>query len=108
MSIKIKRYPANNSEFLQSGRTRTQIDIPGGVGLTDLTQSDIVLDMQVNCYTTSAKTTSVLLPCTFGNNEMVGSESILRHSRVVSRDNGLLNERRHLNVIDANLDWYTK
>jgi hypothetical protein len=52
---------------------------------------------------------AVLYPATFGQRgQMVGPQALIRNSRVKSDEHGLLNERRHQNVIDSNLDWYAK
>jgi hypothetical protein len=105
-AIKVKRFQANESEFTQNGRNRTEVLVPASVGFTDLTGSKVILDMHVDVLQGATK---VALPVTFGNHEMVsGAQALLRNSRVVSADNGLLNERRYANVIDANLDWYSQ
>ena len=105
-AIKVKRFNANESEFTQNGRNRTEVLVPASVGFTDLTGSKVILDMHVDVLQGATK---VALPVTFGNHEMVsGAQALLRNSRVVSADNGLLNERRYANVIDANLDWYSQ
>lgn len=107
MSLKLRRYNANESEFTRTGRTRATIDVPGGAGFTDLTQSKLILDMQMNA--TDSTGASVLWPCTFGQRgQMVGPQALLRNSKVTSREHGFFNERRHGNVEDANLDWYGK
>ena len=112
MSLKIRRYNAENSEFEQNGRTRTEIQIPGTVGFTDLTTSKLVLDMKV---VIKEGATEVMLPSTFGDaagaapaSDMCGPVALIRNTKVVSQDFGLLNERRHVNVIDSNLNWYKK
>jgi hypothetical protein len=105
-AIKVIRFQANESEFTEQGRNRTEVSVPASVGFTDLTGSKVVLDMHVDVFQGA---TRVPLPVTFGNQEMVaGPQSLIRNSRVVSSSNGLLNERRYANVIDANLDWYSQ
>jgi hypothetical protein len=104
MSVKIKRYQASESNFTRFGRTRTQIDIPSSVGITDLTASKVVLDMHVE---TLENGTLVNIPVSFGNGQMIGSQSLIRNARVNSRQHGLLNERRQQNVLSANLDWFS-
>lgn len=104
MSIRIKRYQANESNFTRFGRTRTQVEIPGSIGLTDLTASKCVLDMHVETLENGAL---INIPVSFGNGQMVGSQSLIRNARVQSRQYGLLNERRQQNVLSANLDWFT-
>ena len=105
-AIKVKRFQANESEFTKTGRNRTEVKVPASVGFSDLTGSRVILDSHV---TVQQGSTIVPLPVTFGNYEMVGGpQALIRNSRVVSAQNGLLNERRYANVIDANLDWYSK
>lgn len=105
-AIKVRRMQANESEFTKTGRTRTEVKVPASVGFSDLTGSKVILDSHV---TVKEGSTVVPLPVTFGNYEMIGgAQSLIRNSRVVSAQNGLLNERRYANVIDANLDWYGK
>jgi len=105
-AIKVLRFRANESEFTQNGRNRTEVVVPASVGFTDLTGSKVILDMHVDVLQGATK---VPLPVTFGNQEMVGgAQAMIRNARVVSADNGLLNERRYANVIDANLDWYSQ
>ena len=113
MSLKIRRYAAENSEFTKLGRTRTEIHIPGTVGFTDLTTSKLVLDMNVTI--TDSNEDQVLMPSSFGDangtyphSDMTGAVALLRNSKVVSQDHGLLNERRQINVIDSNMNWYKK
>lgn len=114
MSIKIRRYHADESEFTFTGRNKTKITVPGNVGFTDLTQSNLVLDMHVHVTTIPPTTgqepapeTIVLYPATFGlRGQVVGAQSLIRNAIVTSREHGLLNERRHQNVIDSNIDWY--
>lgn len=103
MSIKIKRFQANESNFTRFGRTRTQVEIPGSIGITDLTASKLVLDM--HCETVE-NDQIINIPVSFGNGQMVGAQSLVRNARVQSRQHGLLNERRQQNVLSANLDWY--
>lgn len=107
MSVKLRRYQANDSDFTQNGRVRTTVTVPGSAGFTDLTESKLILDMQVNVK--GAAGANVFYPATFGaRGEMVGPQSLIRNARVISREHGLLNEQRHQNVIRSNLDWYTK
>ena len=104
-AIKVKRYQANESDFTKTGRNRTEVKVPASVGFSDLTGSKVILDMHA---TVMEGSTIVPLPVAFGNGEMIGgAQALLRNSRVISAQNGLLNERRYANVIDANLDWYT-
>ena len=105
-AIKVKRYQANESDFTKTGRNRTEVKVPASVGFSDLTGSKVILDMHA---TVMQGSTIVPLPVAFGNSEMIGgAQALLRNSRVISAQNGLLNERRYANVIDANLDWYSK
>ena len=105
-AIKVKRFQANESDFTQTGRLRTEIKVPASVGFSDLTGSKVILDLHMNV---KQGATDVALPVTFGQQEMVGgAQALIRNSRVVSAQNGLLNERRYANVIDANLNWYSK
>lgn len=107
MSVKLRRYQANDSDFTQNGRIRTTVTVPGSAGFTDLTESNLILDMQVNVK--GAAGANVFYPATFGaRGEMVGPQALIRNARVISREHGLLNEQRHQNVISSNLDWYTK
>lgn len=106
MSVKIKRFHANQSDFTKTGRTRTEVNIPGSVGITDLTSSKVILDMHVNLKDSTGA--DVLLPVTFGNEQMIGAQALIRNSSVASDQHGLLCERRQANVIDANLGWYQK
>ncbi len=103
-AIKVKRFQANESDFTKSGRTRTEVKVPASLGFSDLTGSKVILDMHA---TVKQGSTIVPLPVAFGNHEMIGgAQALIRNSRVMSAQNGLLNERRYANVIDANLDWY--
>lgn len=106
MSLRIRRYNANESDFTKDGRTRGHIDIPSTVGFTDLTSSKLVLDMKINVSDTAG---TVLLPATFGtNSQMVGAQALIKNCKVVSKENGFMNEQRNQNVVAANLDWYQK
>lgn len=106
MSVKIRRYNANESDFAKGARVRTEIQVPASAGVTDLTSSKLVLDMHMNL--TDANGT-VLLPVTFGNQQSVGgAQALIRNTAVISQTNGILNERRNQNVLSANLDWYVK
>jgi len=106
MSVKIRRYNANESEFARGARTRTEIPVPASAGITDLTSSKLVLDMRMTC---TDNVGNVLLPVTFGNQQSVGgAQALIRNSAVISQTNGVLNERRNQNVISANVDWYLK
>lgn len=105
MSLKLRRYNANESDFTRVGRTRATIDVPASAGFTDLTQSKLILDMQMNVADSTG--TSVLWPGTFGQRgQVVGPQALLRNCKVTSREHGLMNERRHVNVQDSNMDWY--
>lgn len=104
MSIKIRRYHADESEFTFTGRNKTKVTIPGNVGFTDGTQNQLILDMHVDV---KEGQNTVLYPATFGlRGQVVGAQSIIRNAVVTSREHGLMNERRHQNVIDSNIDWY--
>lgn len=106
MSIKLRRYQANESDFTKDGRSRATIDVPASVGFTDLTSSKLIMDMQLNV---KQGANDVLLPATFGlDQQMVGPQAVIRNSKVVSMENGLMNEQRNSNVISANMDWYVK
>ena len=106
MSVKIRRYNANESEFAKGARTRTEIQVPASAGVTDLTSSKLILDMHMTCTDPSG---DVLLPITFGNQQSVGgAQALIRNTAVISQTNGVLNERRNQNVISANVDWYLK
>ena len=106
MSVKIQRYHANESNFAKGGRLRTEIEVPASAGITDLTSSKLVLDMQMTCQ---AGSNAVLLPVTFGNQQSIGgAQALIRNSAVISQQYGVLNERRNQNVISANVDWYLK
>lgn len=109
MSVKIKRFHANESNFTQKGRIRTAVEIPASVGITDLTTSKVIFDMHVNSYEGSAETGGeVHIPISFGNGQMVGGpQALIRNSLVQSKPWGLLNERRQQNITSANLDWFT-
>lgn len=101
--IKITRYHAEESDFSKAGRTRCHVTVPAQAGFTDLTTSKVVLDMHWDIEN------AIKLPCTFGANQLVGgAQALIRNSKARSKQNGLLNERRHQNVISANLDTYTK
>jgi hypothetical protein len=104
MSVKIKRFQANESDFTRFGRTRTQIEVPGSIGITDLTASKIVCDMHAE---TLENGVPINIPVSFGNGQMIGAQSLIRNARVHSRQHGLLNERRQQNVLSANLDWFS-
>lgn len=106
MSVKIRRYNANESDFAKGARTRTEIHVPASAGVTDLTSSKLILDMHMTCTDANG---AVLHPITFGNQQSVGgAQSLIRNSAVISQTNGILNERRNQNVLSANLDWYVK
>lgn len=107
MSLKIRRYVANQSNFLSTDAAPlTQVDVPASVGFTDLTQCKMVLDMQV---AVTDNGTAIVFPTSFGRGgQMVGPQALVRNTKVRSREFGLLNEQRHQNVISANLDWYKK
>jgi hypothetical protein len=106
MSVKLQRYPANESQFNRGGRLRTEIQIPSSAGIVDLTSSKVVLDMHMEV---KAGTTDVLLPCTFGNQEQVGGpQALIRNSSLVSNQSGTLTEKRNRNIIDANIEHYKK
>ena len=107
MSVKIRRYNANESDFTQTGRVRTNIEVPGSVGITDLTNSKLIFDMHVDVYEGNVNN-KLHIPTTFGDGQMVGgAQALIRNTSVTSKMYGLLNERRQQNVISANLDWYT-
>lgn len=119
MSIKLRRYISDKSNFLSTDPAPlTSVTIPGSIGFTDLTQSRVVLDMEIHAYEPTLApsggnfcdpTTEVKIPCTFGRGgQMIGAQSTIRNSKVRSRNFGLLNEQRNQNVISANFDWYTK
>jgi len=105
MSIKLKRYHANESDFKATGRNRTEVNVLSDIGFTDLTSSRAVADMHIDVL---QGTTPVTLPATFGNGEMVGAQSLIKNTRTVSQKFGLLNEKRNQNVIHSNVDWYLK
>lgn len=105
MSVKIQRYHANESNFAKGGRLRTEIEVPASAGVTDLTSSKLILDMQMTCKEGS---NTVLLPVTFGNQQSIGAQALIRNSAVISQSYGVLNERRNQNVISSNVDWYLK
>ena len=106
MSIQLKRYPANESEFRRGGRLRTEVQIPSSAGIVDLTSSKVVLDMHMEV---KAGSNDVLLPCTFGNQEMVGGpQCLIRNSALISNTSGTLNEKRNRNVTYANVQHYKK
>jgi len=109
-AIKVKRFQAQESEFTQTGRNRTDVNIPASVGFSDLTGSKVILDMHVDVYQgTGDNAIKVPLPVSFGNQEMVGgAQALIRNSKVTSAQNGLLNERRWANVLDANIEWYSQ
>ena len=69
MSVKLVRFNANESNFAKGGRLRTEINVPASVGITDLTGSKLILDMHMSVQ---QGTNDVLLPVTFGNQQMVG------------------------------------
>ena len=119
MSIKIRRYISDKSNFLSTDPAPlTAINIPGSIGFSDLTQSRVILDMEVHAYEPTLAPSGgnfanpdleVKIPCTFGRGgQMIGAQSIIRNSKVRSRNFGLLNEQRHQNVISSNFDWYLK
>jgi len=103
MSVKLRRYHANESNFAKGGRLRTEINVPASVGVSDLTSSKLILDMHM---VVQQGTTDVLLPVTFGNQQQVGAQALIRNTAVISQTYGILNERRNQNVLSANLDWY--
>lgn len=106
MSLKIRRYQAEESDFTKAVTTRTHIEVPASVGFTDLTTSKLILDMEPEVSGAGA---TAVVPCTFGlNGEMVGGAQVLiRNSIVESKENGFMNEQRERNVVSANLDdWY--
>ena len=106
MSLKIRRYNANESGFAKGARVRTEIHVPASAGVTDLTSSKLVLDMHMNLTDSNG---TVLLPVTFGNQQSIGgAQALIRNSAVISQSSGILNERRNQNVIESNLGWYTK
>lgn len=106
MSLKLLRIPANESAFTQTGRIKTELNVPSSVGIVDLTQSKVVLDMHVDVL---QGTNPVLLPTTFGNQEQVGGPHVLiRNSSMTSQNHGQLTEKRNRNVIHANTQYYTK
>jgi hypothetical protein len=105
MSVKLKRFHANESNFSRGGRMRTEVQIPASLGVVDLTASKVILDMHMEL---KAGSTDVLLPVTFGNQQQVGAHSLIRNTAIISESNGILNERRNRNVIDSNHLWYLK
>jgi len=118
MSLKIRRYIADKGNFLSTDPAPlTSVTIPGSVGFTDLTQSRVILDMEVHAYDPRDApsggnfcdpTNEVKIPCTFGRGgQMIGAQAIIRNSKARSKNYGLLNEQRNQNVIRANFDWYT-
>lgn len=103
MSLKLRRYHSNESDYTRTGRNKMTFDIPPSVGFSDLTQSKLVLDVNMEVLDDQ------LIPCTFGiQGEMTGAKAILRNARVKSRQYGMFSERTHINVLDSNLDWYEK
>jgi hypothetical protein len=107
MSVKIRRYQASESDFTQKGRVRTNVEVPGSVGITDLTTSKCIFDMHIDCYERDSAT-KIHIPTSFGNGQCVGgAQALIRNSQVTSKMHGLLNERRQQNILSANLDWFT-
>lgn len=105
MSIKLRRYHAQESNFAKGGRLRTEINVPADAGFVDLTQSKVILDMHM---VPQQGSTDVLLPVTFGNQQLVGAQALIRNAAAISQAGGMLNEKRHQNVLHANLDFYQK
>jgi hypothetical protein len=76
MSLKIRRYIADKGNFLSTDPAPlTSVTIPGAIGFTDLTQSRVILDMEVHAYDPRDApsggnfcdpTDEVKIPCTFG------------------------------------------
>jgi hypothetical protein len=108
MSVKIRRYIANQSNFLSTDPAPvTSYDIPRNVGYVDLTQSKVIFDMHVDVQDNGNNPIS--FPTSFGQGgQMIGPQCLIRNAKVVSTDHGLLNEQRQQNVLSANLDWYLK
>jgi hypothetical protein len=117
MSISLKRFQAAESDFTQTGRLRAKVTVPGLVGFTDLAHSKVVFEMTP---TVESGGNAMPWPVTFTQptgrsnadfapkQAMVGAQALIKNTRVVSREYGLLNEQRHQNVISSNLDWYLK
>src|SRR3990167_8533872 len=107
MSLKTVRYVADRTNLTQAGAFRANVRVPSYAGIADLSNSRLVMDMTIQCYL-SGTTTAVLLPCTFGNMQSVGSQVLVNNTKVISDKFGLINERTHQNIRGANLGWYTK
>lgn len=108
MSIKLHRYRADDSNFTRStGYNNIRVEVPASAGITDLTQSQLIL--QTHMDVTDGSGNEVLFPATFGQRgQVVGPKSLLRSSAVVGKTAGILNKRPYINIIDCNEDWYLK
>jgi hypothetical protein len=123
MSVQIRRFQGEESEFTKAGRRRAQVCVPGSIGYSDLSESKVMLEMEVVVAAPNgnANVNDIPHPVTFTqpsnrtNNTtysspqgVVGPQALIKNARVKSRDHGLLNEQRHQNVLSSNLDWYQK
>jgi hypothetical protein len=123
MSIKIKRIQSVESgDFSVAERTRAHFEIPSSLGFTDLENSQVVFRCQMNVTGNTADDIDAnnnmnLLPAYFagrfansiqGPVDIGGCQALIRNASVRSQEFGQMNEQRHQNVVNANLDHYTK
>lgn len=124
MSIKIKRIQSVESgDFNVNARTRAHFEIPASLGFTDLENSQVVFRMNMNVTGNDADSDGLgtnnmnLLPAYFAGRaqgsiktpiDIGGCQALIRNANVRSQEYGVMNEQRHQNVVNANLDYYKK
>tara|TARA_R110000823_G_scaffold273541_4_gene392595 strand:+ start:4455 stop:6134 length:1680 start_codon:yes stop_codon:yes gene_type:complete len=124
MSIKIKRIQSIESgDFNVAGRTRANFEIPASLGFTDLENSQVVFRMNMEVTGNDADSVDAtnpnmnLLPPYFAGRhknlgispiDIGGCQAMIRNASVRSQEYGQMNEMRHQNVVNSNLDYYKK
>ena len=119
MSIKIKRIQSLESGDFNSynnGRLRAHIEVPASVGMTDLENSQLVFRMNTVVAGNDASAGNLIPSYIAGRQggdinkplDIGGAQALIRNARVTSKEYGLMGEIRDANVVNANLDYYTR
>ena len=123
MSIKIKRIQSVESgDFNVNARTRAHFEVPASLGFTDLENSQVVFRMNMNVTGNDADSGDAgnnmnLLPSYFAGRaqgninaplDIGGCQALIRNASCRSQEYGVMNEQRHQNVVNGNLDYYKK
>lgn len=119
MSIKIKRIQSLESGDFNSynnGRLRAHIEVPASVGMTDLENSQLVFRMNTVVAGNDASAGNLIPSYIAGRQggdinkplDIGGAQALIRNARVTSKEYGLMGEIRDANVLNANIDYYTR